>query len=48
MLNIVAQSILQFNQAGCQDDNLFSQIDMTKPCRIDSLQHGFYENIDES
>jgi hypothetical protein len=28
MFSIVAQSILQFNQKGCQDDNLFNQIDI--------------------
>lgn len=33
MLNIVAQSILQFNRNGCQDDNLGGQIDVKRLCR---------------
>jgi hypothetical protein len=34
MLNIVAQSILQFNQGGCQDDNLGGQLDVKRLRRI--------------
>lgn len=44
MFSTVAQSILQFNQERCQDDNLFNQIDVERPRQMGYTRRGLYRN----